>query len=145
MNWGWKLTIVYLSFVAGILTLVFKAKGEKVDLVASDYYKQELAFSQRLDATKNANQLSSPVVVSQTEDAIELTFPSECIGKIAEGTCTLYCPSDAMNDQRTPLHLNENGTCRIETGIMKRSMYLLKLEWKMSGKEFYSEQSITLK
>jgi len=41
MNWGLKITLLYVGFVAMILTLVFKASGEKVDLVTKDYYAQE--------------------------------------------------------------------------------------------------------
>jgi|JI10StandDraft_1071094.scaffolds.fasta_scaffold393812_2 hypothetical protein len=145
MNWGWKLVIVYLTFVAGILTLVFKAKGEKVDLVATDYYKQELAFGKRMDATKNSNELSTSVALNQTDGEIQLTFPAECIGKITEGTCTFYCPSDANNDYKTPILLDGNGMQTIETGTIKPSLYILKLAWNMNGKEYYSERSLTIK
>ena len=65
MNWGWKITLVYSLFVVGILTLVFKARSEKVDLVATDYYAQELAFGKRIEAQRNAGELSERPVIRQ--------------------------------------------------------------------------------
>ncbi len=144
MNWGWKLMIVYLTFMAGILTLVFKAKGEKVDLVAGDYYKQELAFGQRMDATKNARALSKTVTVLQTENTIAVQFPEECNNHISEGTITFYCPSDASNDRTIDIAIDNNGLQNIDIQSMKRGLYLTKVEWKMNDKTYYDEYTLTI-
>ena len=42
MNFGVKITVLYLSFVALILTLVFMSFSQKVELVSKDYYAQEI-------------------------------------------------------------------------------------------------------
>ena len=44
MNWGWKITILYIFFAAGILTLVFLSIGQKIDLVDKNYYEKELVM-----------------------------------------------------------------------------------------------------
>ncbi len=144
MNWGWKLTIVYLTFMAGILTLVFKAKGEKVDLVAGDYYKQELAFGQRMDATKNARELSNPVNFVQNKNTVAAQFPEECKNHISEGTITFYCPSDASNDRTMDIAIDNNGLQNVDIKSMKRGLYLAKVQWKMNDVSYYDEYTITL-
>ena len=58
MNFGGKIVILYLSFVGLILTLVFMSYGQKVELVSTDYYAQEINFQQKINATNNEKSLS---------------------------------------------------------------------------------------
>ena len=44
MNWGYKIMLAYVVFIAGILFLVFKSSSQKVELVTENYYEQELKF-----------------------------------------------------------------------------------------------------
>jgi hypothetical protein len=58
MNWGLRIVLVYIGFVAMILTLVFKARSEKIELVAPDYYEQEIVYQNRIEALQNMRSLS---------------------------------------------------------------------------------------
>ena len=51
MNWGYKILMVYVIFIAGILLLVFKSSSQNQDLVTEDYYEQELKYQQKIDET----------------------------------------------------------------------------------------------
>ena len=42
MNWGYKIVLVYIVFITGIVTLVYKSSAQNQDLVVNDYYEQEL-------------------------------------------------------------------------------------------------------
>jgi nitrogen fixation protein FixH len=143
MNWGYKLAIVYLAFAAGILTLVFKAKGEKIDLVAKDYYNQELAFGQRIAASNNAAALSGGLSVNVLNDQVVVTMPADCSGQNFSGTVTLYCPSDASSDRTVSLISGAQNQV-ILTENLKKGLYLVQLKWKMNEKEYYLEKSLTL-
>ncbi len=143
MNWGWKLTIVYLAFAGGILTLVFKAKGEKVDLVARDYYVQELAFGQRIEASRNAAALSAPVAISVTAEKLTVSLPEECNSQQLAGTVTLYCPSDAASDAMFDMVAGQRDQV-FEVSGKKKGIYIVRVSWKMSEKSFYVEKSVTL-
>jgi hypothetical protein len=144
MNWGWKLAVVYLLFMAGILTLVFKARGQKVDLVSADYYKQELAYTERMDAMSNANHLSNDIIVLQSDEVVLVEFPQECIGKDVKGTITMYCPSDSNQDAMESIKLSANGQHAFEVSQLKNGLYMVKVSWIMDGKNYYKEQAITL-
>jgi hypothetical protein len=143
MNWGYKLAIVYLAFAAGILTLVFKAKGEKIDLVAKDYYNQELAFGQRIAASNNAAALTGGMSVHTLNDQVVVTMPADCNGQNFTGTLTLYCPSDASSDRTVSL---SSGSVDQVIGIegLKKGLYLVQLKWRMNEKDYYLEKSLTL-
>jgi hypothetical protein len=61
MNFGVKITALYLGFVALILTLVFMSFGQKVELVSKDYYAQEIAFQDKINSINNERSLNGRV------------------------------------------------------------------------------------
>lgn len=144
MNWGVKITLVYIAFVVGMLTLVFKARSEKIELVAPDYYEQELAYQQRIDAIQNAAQLSGAVAVSEVSEGVEITFPYE-ISLAETGTVRVYRPSDSSLDKEFALLPTSANTQLIPRSLLEQGLYNIKVEWKAAGKQYYSELPIVVK
>jgi nitrogen fixation protein FixH len=142
MNWGWKITIVYLLFATGIVTLVMKSRGAKMDLVVKDYYQQELAFETRLEATRNAALWSSQPGVLFKDNGILVSMPKEWITAPGKGTIDLYRPSDAAQDQSWELITDEKGRQFIPLEHFLVGVYLVRLNWEVDGKSFFSESSI---
>jgi hypothetical protein len=82
MNWGWRITILYILFAAGILTLVFLSINEKIDLVDKGYYEKELVHQGRLDQQSNYAAL-----------------PNKCSLQIAKGNAVVHFPF-MLNEMR---------------------------------------------
>ena len=61
MNWGIRIAILYLGFMALILTLVFTCMNNGSELESRDYYARELKYQAQIDATSNANALEHPL------------------------------------------------------------------------------------
>ena len=142
MNWGWKITLVYSLFVVGILTLVFKARSEKVDLVATDYYAQELAYSKRIEAQRNASAMSERPVFRQDANHLVVELPASC-EHLTNGNVHLYCPSNASLDQHLPL---TNDTVQaFELNELPTSIYLIKLSFELDSKPYFIEQALEWK
>ena len=55
MNWGYKIMFVYLLFVVGMLTLVYKCTQQNTELVADNYYDQEVKYQERYNKLQNAS------------------------------------------------------------------------------------------
>lgn len=144
MNWGWKITIVYLLFAGGIMTLVMKSKAHKVDLVVPDYYKQELAYETRLNAMRNAETLSEKPSGTLEGGQLRIVFPAEITPATTSGTIVLYRPSDVNDDQNIPISLSEDRVQYISTDGMKKGLYLLQMSWKTDQKDYYTEQTFFL-
>ena len=142
MNWGWKITLVYLGFVAMIMTLVMKARSEKIELVAPDYYAQEVAYQHRIDATKNARSLSQAMTVLIENNSVVVQMPIECAGKIESGEVHFYRPSDVSLDQKMPLIIDAESQYIFPTQSLQSGLYLVQLSYKMDGKDYYSEESL---
>ena len=143
MNWGYRIILIYVLFAAGILTLVFKSKNEKVDLVAPDYYAQEVAYQSRIQAMENVKHLSKPLEVVQTNAGIEFRFPNECSGKM-EGQLHAYRPSDSNLDKDFSIDLNEAHTQIIPLHDLQYGLYTFKAEWKMNDTPYYAENAIVV-
>lgn len=96
MNWGKGIVIVLGSFIVFIGVLVSILIGQKVDLVSEEYYQEEIAYQNEIDAISSGNDLDS-LIVSQKEGQLVIQFakniqPDSVIVK-------LWRPNDKKLDQ----------------------------------------------
>ena len=75
MNWGTKILIVYVAFIAGILMMVFKSSSQKTDLVTTDYYAKELKYQDKIDEMNRVAALSEPVGYTVKDNSLLIKFP----------------------------------------------------------------------
>ncbi|WP_431209536.1 FixH family protein [Puia sp. P3] len=106
-NFAYELGKQIIAGVRGVCRryffLVYRCMKTPVDLVSSDYYKDELIYQQVIDAIKRANSLSGGVVVREGRGMISLELPAEMQGVPVQGTVSFYCPSDVSRDRRIAL------------------------------------------
>ena len=143
MNWGYKILIVYLAFVAGIVVLVFKSSNEKIDLVTPDYYAKELKHQDKIDAIKRTNALSSKVKFEVVNNTLIITLPTEFKEKELNGEVLLYRPSDKSKDIKKNFSTsNSTTTIALPSGI--NGAYELQVNWNSAGREYYFEKKLFL-
>lgn len=139
MNWGLKITILYLAFVAMILTLVFKASGEKVELVTKDYYAQELVHQKKMDAIRSGNQWKAQVAIAVTNGSLSIILPDQL--HVEKGMINIYRPSDSALDKEFALNADSDGF-ETSTNGWPMGYYLVRLTWESEGKESIIEETI---
>ncbi|MGB1284615.1 MAG: FixH family protein, partial [Polaribacter sp.] len=111
INWGTSIVIAIAAFMAFILFFVIKMSTNSKydhDLVATDYYKNELAFQKEIDKEQNLQLLNKPVKVDITEKGIFVIFPNELPSDKIEGKMFLYRPSNEKLDLEIPLVVSSN-------------------------------------
>ena len=132
---------VYVTFVAGMGFLVFKASTEEFDLVTKDYYDQELKYQQIIDQSANTSNLSTPVTIEKREGELRISFPDAMKDKKKQVDFYLYYAADAKKDFRKSFELNENElTQALPVGM--KGMYELKLSWEAEGVKYYFEKKL---
>ena len=141
ISWGYKILIFYLSFVAGILFLVYKANSQSFDLVTENYYEAELKYQDVIDQKGNVAQLSERPKISHTVNSISIQLPKEFLKAAAEGEVYLYRASDASKDIRKTFATND-GFIRLDLSKELSGAYTIKLSWKAVGKAYFEEQNI---
>lgn len=145
LNWGHKVTLGFSVFVLFMFFMVYKSMHTDFQLVSKEYYKDELAYQQVIDGTIRANQLSTAVTITQTNDLLTIHLPSEMKGKQVSASIWLYCATDDKKDQRITLTADADAKLLIARKPIANGNYVVKINWKADGTAFYNEQPISIK
>jgi len=139
MNWGHKIAAVYIAFALFMIFLVVMAFRQNFDLVADDYYAQEIAYQGRIDQMNNAKAKGYMVAAEQDAEKLTLRFPVPATNVKIH----IFRPSDEGMD----LHLSPETEVTILTVPRKdltAGKYLAKVEWQAEGETYYEEKVIVV-
>lgn len=143
MSWGNRILIAFILFVALIGTLVYKAVNVKTELVASDYYNQELKYQAKINGINNANAISA-VSIDQDNDKVTISLPAEMKGDSISGEVWFYCVTDAAKDRHIKLNITADGVQIISKKELAKGNMQLKLSWKAGDKDYYTERNLLI-
>lgn len=143
MNFGVKITILYLSFVGLILTLVVLSYSYDIELVSKDYYAQELKYQDKIDAINNANSLNGSIHHLITESSVVLSIDSAINFKDFKGEVVFFRPSDFKKDVKMKLNFINN-TQTIDLKNFEKGVYKMQLSWSSNNKQFFKEEVINI-
>lgn len=137
--WGYGIAAVYTTFALATLSFVAFTMTQKVELVATDYYAQEVAYEKQIQRVRETRDLANQVTCELTADgqSIRLQMPPDMTA--AQGTVLLYRPSESALDQEMKLNLDHNGSQTISTVRLTKGAWRVKVTWSHEGREFYSE------
>lgn len=136
MKW---IVVSFVLFALFIGTLVTVCVRQDVSLVAPDYYKQELAYQQRIDQQQNTSQLDSKPAIVVANNQLQVSFAN--LNQIEKGELKLFRPSDARLDRTYELKSAESFQT-FDVSTQQRGMYKASLRWTMNGKEYFLEETI---
>lgn len=142
MNWGKGITLFLIGFVSFMGFLVYKTFQVDFDLVADDYYAQEIAYQDRIDAQHNlAMQQFEPTVRSTPEGVSIEVAPNEMRGT---GEVYFYDPRGREGDRTFELKLDEQGAMLVDYRELGAHRYQVKMSWEANGKQYFFETPIDL-
>lgn len=144
INWGTGIVIAFVLFISFILGLVYIMSTDaayEYDLVAEDYYKDELEYQHRIDMLNNAKKLPENVSLQKVENGISIVFPKNIDVKDIQGTIYLYRPSNRVLDKTIPISLDSH-TYFIANEILIGGRWDVHVQWSISGKEYLFKNSI---
>lgn len=144
MNWGTRITLLYLGFVALILTLVFTCFGQTVELESKDYYARELKFQGQIDATANTNSLSQPIAHQVNGRSVEISFPSELLSEDFKGSVNFFRPSDSSKDKIIALQPDASGKQLLSDPSFIKGVYKMQVSFVSKGKNYFKEDIVFL-
>ncbi|HEY9178367.1 MAG TPA: FixH family protein [Flavipsychrobacter sp.] len=142
-GWGSRIALLYGGFVVLIAGLVTGSMRQDFDLVADNYYQQEIAYQNVLDAGKNQAALSAPVRVYANETAVMIEFPADFTDQLINGDVHFYSPIEASWDKEIKLN-NVLSSITIPRSELKNTRYKVKINWTANEKTYYQESEITL-
>lgn len=138
MNWGTGITLVIAFFILMTLGFVTVAVRQDNDLVAEDYYDQELGYQDRLNFAHNAKESGWSPVVNQTESGcIQVAFPEAVTGSLV-----LFRPSDKKMDSKASFNSPADSIWKHCPTHLPKGMWKVSLTWLYNGKTCYSEHDL---
>ncbi|MBV6405899.1 MAG: FixH family protein [Flavobacteriales bacterium] len=124
LNWGTGTAIALGVFVALMGGFMIKASNEQEQLVAEDYYTQELHYQDRLDKLNRAvhGQAELRVVGDSLLISLAGAVPAQAILRLQR-------PSDERADRSFELRPDAGGRCAVPIAGLLRGLYKAELEW----------------
>jgi len=145
MNWGWSIFLSFVVFAIFIITLVVRTMQEDVNLVAEDYYQQEMKYQDQIDRIENSADLDPvDMEVNYADQLVIFSFPSSLSNNSVEGELHFFRPSDSSLDYRINLDLNTDLTQRVSMINLSKGMWRVKISWKDGTREYYQEKVLVL-
>ncbi|MFY0689223.1 MAG: FixH family protein [Cyclobacteriaceae bacterium] len=132
LNWGHYITIALLLFFAFIMYMVIGSFNQNIDLVSDDYYKQEIAYEDRIQQIKNQQEAKLSISAKASETGITINYPIAN----AQGKIQLYRPSEAKEDKFYKISGNEQFIAKKD---LSKGRYILKIEWGDGVESYYQE------
>lgn len=144
----WPIAIVayFTLFALAITLFVPWAVRQKMDLVRSDYYEQEILFQQQIDKMGRTHvRGTQPRIEFDRPDAfIVVKFSQVEMTARPTGTIHFYRPSDARLDHTIPLAIDAEGVQRIDAQKLSPGLWKLQVSWNTAGTEYYFEQALVI-
>jgi hypothetical protein len=142
MNWGRGIVISFVLFAVFIGVLTFICVRQDVALVSPDYYKQELAYQQRIDDMQNADDLKEKPGINVIANDLEISFST--FTGVEGAQINLFRPSDSRLDRKFNFKVENGLTQRFDIGNLPRGKYEARMTWTMNGKQYYLEKTLVL-
>ena len=144
INWGWRIVILYSSFVVLILFLVYKTTTVKDDLVTPDYYAKELKFQEHLDKQKRTHDLKEQLSWSVKGKNISIRFPEEIRAKNVKAEILFYNTAEAKKDLSITCAPDPTGVCDVSSEKLSHGIYQMQIDWSAGGITYYNEGVIKI-
>ncbi len=144
-NWGFGIVLAFIGFIAFILYFVVIASTDRRadhNLVTDEYYQEELAYQEEIDAEKNALAIKAAFQIENTPEGLLIKIPETVQDQKANGTVSLYRPSNKQLDFNLKISLS-NSHLLIPDNRLLGGRWDIKIKWQHENKDYLVKESIT--
>lgn len=144
--WPHAIIAWFIIFAAALAAWVTVAMRQRMDLVRSDYYEEEVRFQNQMDRLNRTAALRSEVAIRHDgkEREVTLQLPAAQLASRPAGQIQFYRPSNASLDFQVPLAVDAAGSQRIGTGALRGGLWKVRVQWSAAGQDYFHEQIIVL-
>ncbi len=142
-NWGTGLVVAMAAFMIMVLAFVSVMVRQDVSLVEADYYPKGQAYQGMIEKRANAAPFHDSIVAEVLDGNIRLSFPAFFRPETVTGEVHFYHRVSDLADSYARLALDDGGVFIFDAGKLK-GRYILKIEWKQDGVEYYMERPVTI-
>ncbi len=142
--WPYGIIATFIVFASGLAAYVSIACSNDVELVARDYYQQEIEYERQMEKMARTNALGEQVSLAPhlNTKGVTLSLPSEHADPETQGTIHFYYPANVAEDVTRELSISERGTQEIDLSNLKPGFWRVKIDWTHKQEDFYFTQEL---
>ncbi|UII80948.1 FixH family protein [Flagellimonas sp. CMM7] len=144
INWGTGIVLAFVAFISFILYFVIRMSTDNSanhDLVTEEYYKQELAYQNEIDASKSALEMEAKLKFVKSKEGITIFFPERFDPKQVKGIVSLYRPSNKHLDIDFPISLSKTHLLIPDNSLVD-GRWDITVKWQYQGKTFLHKEKL---
>ncbi len=145
LNWGFGIVVAFVGFISFIMYFVITMSTNnnyKHDLVANDYYKRELNFQEKIDATKNAENLKENIKIERVKEGLKIIFPTQFDAKLIKGKVFLYRPSNKQLDFEMLIAISDSSYLLMPDKRLLDGRWNIIVEWAYNNQSYLFKKEI---
>jgi nitrogen fixation protein FixH len=142
----WPVCIIawFTLAILGCGTFIFFCNRYPADLVAPDYYEQEVRYQGQIERIQHARQRAH--LASVTYDAnrklIRIALPPGQDPGDATGSIQLYRPSAMDQDRQFNLKPGRDGVQTIQTANLRPGLWEVRVSWTVGRQDYFIDQRV---
>jgi nitrogen fixation protein FixH len=144
----WPVCIIafFTLAITGCVGFVIFCSLHPSELVADDYYEQELRYQSQLDRMERVRALGSLASIQYNSDhkLITISIPESGGEARPTGKVELYRPSAANLDQSVKLEVDGQGNQQIDAGNLQPGLWKVKVTWSAGGKDYFLDRKVRI-
>lgn len=127
------------------MIFIFSRGWQNAEMVSDNYYEEELAYQDIIDAKNNADNLPVKPLFNQSSEGIKITFPQNLPVDNSKVNFHLFRTDDAKLDVDKNVNLDQNNAIVIPGKIIFPGSYTLKIRWEQNKKPYQMDYDILWK
>lgn len=144
MSWGYRVIIILVLFVAGILFMVYVATQQNVEMMDDHYYEKEVEYQGIIDARKNLERFNDSISVTGEGNVVKVQIPVKASGNITEGYLEFLKQDNKSKDVRVTIATDTSGVQLLPKSDFVTGYYRLRARWKSAGVDYYDERNVRI-
>ena len=143
-TWGHGIAVALGSFMIFILSMIFFfSRGwQNSELITDNYYEEELAYQNVIDAKKNADELSEKPQYLQSTEGIKVIFPKDINNENAKFKIDLHRADDQKLDIIREMTLDAANAIHIPQNVLAKGNYVLRVHWTQNNKNYQMDYDL---
>jgi nitrogen fixation protein FixH len=136
------LGLVILSSVGFVVFCI----RQPADLVAQNYYEQEIRYQAHINRAANGRVVASAEVIRYEPASARITIQLRALETDTQpkGRIELYRPSSSHLDKEVTLALDKDGRQTIDARNLASGLWKVKVFWTVGNAEFYVDKPVVI-
>ncbi|MCD2422232.1 FixH family protein [Niabella pedocola] len=144
MNWGIRVVIVLVLFLAGMTFMVGLAMRQTNETVDANYYDKELKYQQVIDGKQQLAALGQRVSIRDSAGSIWVRLPAPASGQLDSGCIEFLRLSASSADRRIPIQSGGAAVYSLPSTSFVKGWYRVRVAWENNHTGYYYEENVQI-